>query len=473
MPSNHRSDQKQCDVLESSKVKFVRLLFVDFAGIRRCRVCPIHRWGGVTEDGIGLTMATVAMPAWGDFCAQGAGFGPVGEIRLTPAPNGFLKALPWHPGHAIAASGFYLREPSVRAPLRDFPWLCCPRAALAKVLDLAQSKFGFTFRVGYESEFMLLHRLEPGSQPPFRPVDNSVYSQSSAFDAMAPVLDDMVAAVDPLNVEQLHAESGPGQFEIVTGHKEAMEATDALLYTREAICAVAAKHKLTASFLPKLSTTTAGSGAHLHISIMKDGRNLFEGFSQGSGPTPAPEEAFLAGILHHMPALQTFTTPSPLSYERLQPGCWSGAYQVWGVNNREAPLRLCSDAHGEPNNAEYKTLDATANPYLALAVLIIAGLEGINQQRRLPEPTSVDPGNLEESERKQRGIKLLCTTLRQSLDAFTADAELRNAVTGILGAPLVQAFLAVRASELSWYSGFTGTPAEIVDQAAAQLYDRY
>ncbi len=68
----------------------------------------------------------------------------------------------------------------------DFPWLCCPRAALAKVLDLAQSKFGFTFRVGYESEFMLLHRLEPGSQPPFRPVDNSVYSQSSAFDAMAP-----------------------------------------------------------------------------------------------------------------------------------------------------------------------------------------------------------------------------------------------------------------------------------------------
>ncbi len=68
----------------------------------------------------------------------------------------------------------------------DFPWLCCPRAALAKVLDLAQSKFGFTFRVGYESEFMLLHRLEPGSHPPFRPVDNSVYSQSSSFNAMAP-----------------------------------------------------------------------------------------------------------------------------------------------------------------------------------------------------------------------------------------------------------------------------------------------
>ena len=203
-------------------------------------------------------------------------------MRLTPASDGFVKALPWHPGHAIACSCFFQREPTVRAPLRgiqcldaldesgsallyidalsclscghcrpclhmanpalqlytmcttlcylekliqlhlatlltgdphapvvirlpsrssvafpaltikaspacaEFPWSCCPRAALGKVLELAESKFGFKFRVGYESEFMLLREREPGSQPPFRPVDNSVYSQSSAFNAMAP-----------------------------------------------------------------------------------------------------------------------------------------------------------------------------------------------------------------------------------------------------------------------------------------------
>ncbi|EIE21810.1 glutamine synthetase/guanido kinase, partial [Coccomyxa subellipsoidea C-169] len=342
-----------------------------------------------------------------DTPAEDSGFGPVGEVRLLPAKDAPIRPLPWRPTHALAICELHNRPGD--------PWECCPRAALKSILATAQREHGLTFRIGYESEFTLLHQPPPGDTRLPPPFDRSVYCQTSAFDAAAPGMTNLqllhkpkllinfssqpsyamhiVEALEELGmpVEQLHAEAAHGQFEVVTTHDDALQAADGVLLAREAITSVAAKHGLVASFLPKLNAMQAGSGQHLHISLWKDGRNLVEGFETGAG---SMAEAFLAGILSHLPALQAFTVPSPNSYERLKPGCWSGAFQVWGVNNKEAPIRLCTLADGSSRDFEFKALDATANPHMALAAIMVAGLQGVKEKAILPPPLQIDPGTL-------------------------------------------------------------------------------
>ncbi|KAK9918078.1 hypothetical protein WJX75_001014 [Coccomyxa subellipsoidea] len=448
-------------------VKFVRLLFCDLAGIRRCRVIPARRLDTITKSGVGLTKATPALPAWGDVSAEDSGFGPVGEVRLLPAEDAVIRPLPWRPTHAIALCELHNRPGD--------PWECCPRAALKSILANAQREHGLTFRVGYESEFILLRQPAPGDTQLPPPFDRSVYCQTSAFDAAAPVMDDMVEALEDLGlpVEQLHAESAPGQFEIVTTHDDALHAADGVIFAREAITSVAAKHGLVASFLPKLSAAQAGSGQHLHISLWKDGKNLVEGFETGKGSVA---EAFLAGILSHIPALQAFTVPAPISYERLRPGCWSGAFQVWGVNNKEAPIRLCTLADGSSRDFEFKMLDATANPHMALAAIIVAGLQGVNEKAILPPALQIDPGTLSTEERSTRGIKSLAANLAEALAGFSADTVFGDALKEAFGEALVRVYMAVRKSELKWdqeLRQLSASDAEHVDRVAAQLYDRY
>ncbi|CAL8471645.1 g11187 [Coccomyxa elongata] len=451
----------------AQELKFIRLLFCDFAGIRRCRVIPFRRLGTIAESGVGLTKATPALPAWGDVSAEDSGFGPVGEVRLVPAMDAVIRPLPWRPTHAIAICELH--------NIPGDPWECCPRSALKRILAAAQQDHGLTFRVGYESEFVLLRQPAPGSAVLPPAFDRSVYCQTSAFDAAAPVMDDIVEALEVwgMPVEQLHAEAAHGQFEVVTTHDEPLQAADGVIFAREAIASVAAKHGLVASFLPKLDAMQAGSGQHLHISLWKDKKNLVEGFSVGEGSVA---EAFLAGILSHLPALQAFTVPSPISYERLRPGCWSGAFQVWGVNNKEAPVRLCTLADGSSRDFEFKALDATANPYLALAALLTAGLLGVKEKAVLPPALQVDPGTLSAEERNARGIRPLASNLAEALTAFNADTVFGGALKEVFGGALIRAFLAGRRSEWKWDQELrkqSASNAEHIARVAAELYHRY
>jgi glutamine synthetase len=191
--------------------------------------------------------------------------------------------------------------------------------------------------------------------------------------------------------------AGPGQFELALGHAPALQAADALLFSREAVAAMAAGHSMLACFLPKPFAASAASGLHCHFSLWQGGVNLLQheppaaAAAAGAAAVPPPGEAasgssggaaaglglsavgeaFLAGILAHLPALMCFTTPSPNSFRRLAPHCWAGAYQCYGANNREAPLRLCATPGApEAANCELKAFDATANPHLAAAAMI-------------------------------------------------------------------------------------------------------
>ncbi|PRW21027.1 ligase [Chlorella sorokiniana] len=446
------------DVLRPS-VQYVRLLFCDASGMRRCRVIPRSKLEAVSQQGLGYAWASFWLPAWGDCCISDPAASPVGEMRLVP-DMAATRTLPWMPSHATSLATLSY------APGQ--PWEFCPRSALQRVLAQAQEQHGLTVQLGYELEFYLLHKPDrqqlldkhaamaaeaalgrpPGgsiARPPVLPLpfDSHNYSGAGGFEGAATVLSEMCATLTALGskVDQLHCESGPGQFELALSHAPALQAADGLLFALEAVSAVAAKHELVASFLPKLFNGEAASGRHCHFSVWRGDTNLF---AHEAAPAPAaagaaapppgegeaavrgldPDgEAFLAGVLRHLPALMVFTTPAPNSYRRLAPHCWSGAYQCFGPQNREAPLRLCSTP-GNPAaaNCELKTSDGTANPHLAAAALIVAGLLGVRQQLRLPPACALDPGTLTEEQRAAAGIARLPASLAEATAAFEADA---------------------------------------------------
>ena len=154
--------------------------------------------------------------------------------------------------------------------------------------------------------------------------------------------------------------------------------------------------------------------------------------------------AFIAGILHHLPALMAITTPSINSYHRIRPHYWSGAFSAWGYDNREAAVRVPTNPiPPSPTHFEFKTSDASANPYLALGAVIFAGLEGIRRNLSASEPVTIDPGLFSNAEQEQRGLQPLPDNLGTAIDHLQQDTYLLDC----LGAELSQAFLAIRRAE--------------------------
>jgi glutamine synthetase len=219
---------------------------------------------------------------------------------------------------------------------------------------------------------------------------------------------------------------------------------------RSTIRAVGRRYNYRTSFSPKVESEGVGNGGHVHLSVWRDGQNLMAG---GDGPYGLTliGDAFAAGILRRLPALLALGAPSVASYLRLVPSHWAGVYGCWGLENREAALRMITGSAGSSEwaaNLEVKCVDLTANPYLLLAGLLAAGLDGIAARARLPAPIDVDPAALGPKELDRRGIQRLPTSLRESTDALAADSMLRSA----LGSPLIDSVLAVRDSEIELFA---------------------
>jgi glutamine synthetase len=231
-----------------------------------------------------------------------------------------------------------------------------------------------------------------------------------------------------------------------------VRAADNQVFFRETIRGVALQRGLWASFAPQSFPGAAGNGNHLHFSLFsQDGRTPL--FYDRSAPQRLSRvgRQFIAGVLDHLPALTALTAASVNSYRRLQPSSWAAAFACWGPDNREAAIRLASPMAGDEAaslNAELKSCDHTANPYLALGALIAAGLDGIARELPLGEPLLVDPMTLTEAERAERGIRRLPTTLSESLAALARDTVLGEA----LGPALQEAFLAVKRSEIAEFA---------------------
>ena len=439
---------EQIGGLRDQGVRFVRVLWCDNANVIRAKAVhleAVERGGGA----VGISAAQQALPVMVDAVVPGSGLGPVGEVQLVP-DWGTLHALPYLPGYAEAVGDMVVLGE---------PWEHCPRDFLKRqVVRLADH--GLEAQAAFENEFFL---LRPGPGQPV-PNDDTVFAAAGAMNGVGELVLELAEALGAqgLSVEGYYPESGPGQHELAVRYRAALGAADQQLVYRETVRAVARRHGLTASFLPKVFADKAGSGCHLNLSLWRGGENVTG--NQEAGGLGPEARAFVAGVLAHLRGLCALTLPSANSYRRIRPHFWAGAFTAWGFDNREAAVRVFSGGlEGPPKRFELKSVDATANPYLALGAVLAAGLDGLERGLTLPPEARGDPGLLSEAERAEMGAEPLPTNLGEAVAALEQD----DVLLGALGEARARTYLAVRRAE--WEALKDAT----FDEEVALLLERY
>ncbi|MDQ6934546.1 MAG: glutamine synthetase family protein [Actinomycetota bacterium] len=427
------------DDLAAQGVFAVATTFVDSSGISRVKAVPLDRLPHLAAWGVGISTSFDFFRFDDWLVAPPGGHAPVGDLRMIPDLRRVvvLAAQPgwaWMPGDRYQQSGAAHEM--------------CSRLLLQRLVGKLAER-GITTQTAFEIEWV----ISRGSSDEFSAaIGGSAYGMSRLIEVSDYCRDLIAALVDQgVQVEQFHPEYAAGQLELAVAPEAPVDAADTAVLVRSTIRAVGERFGFRSSFSPKVDPAGVGNGGHVHLSLWQNEKNLFAGGTRRYGLTETAE-AFSAGVLSHLPALLAIGAPSPVSYLRLVPQHWAGAYSCWGLENREAAMRMVTGSVGSVNwaaNMEVKCFDLLANPYLLLAGLLATGSAGVDAGLRLPDPVDVDPAVLSEDALAQRGVTRLPTSLRESVDAFASDEVLAEA----LGQPLVDSIVAVRESELELFEG--------------------
>jgi glutamine synthetase len=431
--------------LRAAAVTIVALCWVDNTGVTRVKAIPAGRLERAAGWGIGMSPVFDVFLIDDSITTSEHIGGSGGDLRLVPDTSR-VAALAGQPGWAWAPVDRYTQDGRVYAG--------CQRSFARRMTDVAARR-GLSLRMSFEVEWAVGTQQDGGFVPA---CTGPAYGMTRVIE----LSDYGRAVVDALErqgivVEQFHPEYAPGQLEVSVAAADPVGAADDSVLVRQTIRAVSAAFGWQASFAPSVTAGGVGNGGHVHLSVWRDGQNLFAG---GPGPhgLSGDGEAFAGGILAALPALTGVGAPSVASYQRLVPSHWAGAYHCWGRENREAALRLITGSAGEQDvraNVEIKCFDLAANPYLVSGSLIAAGLAGLDSAARLPEEIGTDPAGLPDEELDRRGIRRLPQSLAEAADRLEASAVLREA----MGEPLFAAFLAVRRGEVGLFAG--ASPEEI------------
>jgi glutamine synthetase len=440
--------QVMAEALRADGVAMVAVCWVDNTGVTRVKTIPVGRLERAAGWGIGMSPVFDVFLIDDSITTSPHIGGPDGDLRLIPDLDR-LTMLAGQPGWAWAPADRYTQDGEV--------YVACQRCFARRMAALALAR-GLEFRVSFEVEWAVGNedqgRFVPACTGPAygmtRVVELSDYSREVA------------AALERegVTVEQLHPEYAAGQLEVSVAQADPVGAADLNVLVRQTIRAVSARFGFQTSFAPSVVAGAVGNGAHVHLSMWRDGRNLFAG---GTGPhgVTGDGESFAAGILTALPALSGIGMPSVASYLRLVPSHWAGAYQCWGLENREAALRLVTGSAGEQArraNIEIKCFDAAANPYLAVGSLIAAGLAGMDAGSRLPAEIHGDPAGRPEEELAALGVRRLPRTLAEAVGNLAESALLRKA----MGDAMFEAIIAVRRGESALFA--SATPEDIAAQ---------
>lgn len=436
-----RDAQERLEALEAAGVVAVAATFVDNSGITRVKSVPLARLPHLAAWGVGISTSFDRFRFDDWIAGDGAGVEPVGDLRIIP-DVGRVVVLAAQPGWAWAPADRYQQSGE--------PHGQCSRLLLSRLVDeLAQR--GYAAQTAFEVEWV----VSAGDSDDFVPgVIGPGYSMTRLINRSDYCRDVLNALRDEgVIVEQFHPEYAAGQLELSVAPEDPVSAADTSVLVRSTIRAVGVAHGLRTSYSPKVAVPGVGNGGHVHLSLWRDDQNVFSGGDGWFGMTGAAE-SFSAGVLARLPALLAIGAPSPVSYLRLVPSHWAGVYGCWGLENREAAMRMVTGSAGSESqaaNMEVKCFDLLANPYLVLSGLLAAGMAGLADGAQLPEPIDVDPAALAEASLEARGIKRLPTTLRDALAAFRGD----DALTQAFGDDLVAALAAVRESELELFEDAT------------------
>jgi glutamine synthetase len=436
------------DRLAEADVAGITIVWADNNGIPRSRTVPIAGLADAAERGVGMSPLFAVFDSRDVISfAHGGLSNASGDIRLLPVmervtPLAGQPGFAWAPGRQLGPDG----EP--------YPY--DQRSRLEAQVARAAAA-GLSVRAGFELEFFVSRAGdEPAAAQQGPAYGPAALLQVDEF--AAAVLRDLAANGVP--VGQFHAEYGLSQLEVSLGPSDPVTAADRQLLARQTIHAAARAHGLRVSFAPMVTADGVGNGLHLHVSVSRGGDNLFVPAASGQGERGAgaphgrrlPEgdgARFLGGLLRDLPAIAAVSAPSVPSLLRRRPGYFAGAYQFWGVENREAPLRYVPSSPfigTDRANVELKASDASGNPYLALAVVLAAGLAGIDDNAELPPPIQDDPGRWSDAQRAERGLVPLPVTPEGQERALLASKRIGDA----LGEPLLGAFTAVRRADAAW-----------------------
>ncbi|NKB70469.1 MAG: type III glutamate--ammonia ligase [Candidatus Latescibacteria bacterium] len=427
--------------LKEEGIEFLLVQFVDITGSAKVKMVPASSLDDALTEGAGFAGAAV----WG------LGQGPHSHDMLARIDLDSYARLAWQPNTVRFAGDLYVDGDS-------YPY--CPRTNLKRVLDTAK-KAGYTFNVGMEPEHFLVSRDEEGRIRPWDPdgVD-ALAKPCYDFRSMAPAmayLQELTLALNDLDwgVYQCDHEDGNGQYEVNFDYADALTSADRIIFFKMATSQLAKKYGAIATHMPKPFADRTGSGLHVHYHLADaKGKNVFidSKDKRGLGCSELAYH-FIGGILHHARALCAVTSPTVNCYKRLQLGSglyssrsgftWTPAFITYGDNNRTQMIRTAGEGHFED-----RTVSAGANPYLALAAYLSAGLDGI--ERGL-EPGEPNLGNMYErplDEIRAAGIEILPQSLNEALEALRQD----EVVQGALG-PIADEFIAMKTDEWAEYDG--------------------
>ncbi len=417
-------------IAEEEDVGFIRLQFTDIFGT--------FKNVAITRDQLEKTLNDKCM--FDGSSIEGFARIEESDMYLNPDPDTF-EIFPWRPQQGKVARLICDVHKADETPFESDP-----RYVLKKVVKQAED-MGYTFDVGPECEFFLFHTDEDGL-PTTVTHEQATYFDMGPLDFGENARRDMVLTLEDMGfvIEASHHEVAPAQHEIDFRFDDAVSTADNIMTFKLVVKTIAKRHGLHATFMPKPKNDENGSGMHLNMSMSKDGVNIF---GNPDDPKGLSKEAyyFVGGLIKHMKAITFITNPLVNSYKRLVPGYEAPVYIAWSEKNRTPLIRIPA-TRGNSTRVELRSPDPSANPYLALAVCLAAGLDGIQNEIMPPDSIERNIYTMTDEERADAGIEELPGNLLEAARAFADDKYIR----GVLGEDLSSKYLQAKTQEYAEYN---------------------
>jgi glutamine synthetase len=425
----HLSKEDCLKYVEENDVRFIRLQFTDIHGQMKNIAITNNQLANAFENGVMFDGSAVA------------GFTGVeaSDMFLFPDPTTF-SIIPWRPQQGkVARIICDIKNPDGSQFEGDV------RYVLKRTLKKAEER-GFVFHIGPECEFFLFHTDDEG-QPTTSTHDAAGYCDLAPIDLGENTRREICLVLEELGfeIETSHHESAAGQHEIDFKYTDALTAADHIMTFKYVVKTVAQRNGLHATFMPKPIPGVNGSGMHINMSLSHQGRNIFSN-SENKADISLEAKQFAAGLLSHIKGITAVANPLVNSYKRLVSGYEAPAHIAWSPMNRSPLLRVPAP-RGEATRLELRSPDSSCNPYLTLALLLEAGLEGLDRAMQIPEPVNVNIFNLTPEQEKQLKLERLPSNLSEALQEMKQDSLIRST----LGEHIFNKYQAAKAAEWTAY----------------------
>lgn len=415
--------------VEENDIKFIKLQFCDILGeLKTISISP-KQLSKAFDEGISFDASSIK------------GFTTIedSELFLFPDPT-TLCVLPWRPQHGKVARLFCDIKTS-----DGKPFVGDSRYILKSAFERAKN-MGYIFKVGAECEFFLF-KTDLEGHPTLEPSDKATYFDVAPLDQGENTRREICLTLEEMGfeIESSHHESATGQHEIDFKYDNVIQSADNILAFKTVVKTIAGRNGLFASFMPKPLMNTSGSGMHINMSLFKDGENIFD--AKSSNALPKQAQHFIAGILKYINEISAISNPIVNSYKRLISGFEAPRHISWSFKNRSALIRVPSSTTGY-NRIELRSPDPTCNPYLTLALLLEAGLDGIQNELPLIPELYLNAYNLSSSELLDLGIKSLPENLSIALNFMKHSDFMKK----VLGQHIFDNYLAIKSTEWNIYN---------------------